>query len=105
MPPTAATVCDGTAADYAAIGVGAGHGFGAVVPPKGVALAQRVAHQTVVVTQIEIQPFVLVVLMLTAVLSPTSLLQDHHRKARRGQLFGHNATAGSGADDHEIDRS
>src|SRR6185369_5487067 len=105
VAPTAAAVCHGAAAYHATEAVRARNGFRLVVPAERIALARGVAHQTVVVTQIEIQPLVLVVLLFPAVLSPTSLLQHHDRKSGHRQLFGNDAAAGSRTDDHEINLS
>ena len=105
MTPTAAAVGDGAATNYAAVAVSAGHGFLLVIAAEGIALARGVAHQTVVVAEIELQPLVFVVFVLAAVLAPASLLQHDHRKTGNRQLFGHDAAAGAGSDDDEVDFS
>ena len=103
MAPAAATICHGAAAHYAAVGVCAGNGFHFIVRTEGIALLHGVAHQAVFVGEIALQPLVLVVFVLAAVLAPVTLLENDHRKAGHRQLLGHDAAGGSRTDDNVVD--
>src|SRR5262245_13819087 len=106
MAPAAAAIRDGAAADDAAVAVSPGPRLVLVVSPERVALPpRRVAHQSIVDARVVVEPLVLRVFLLLAVLAPAALFEDDDLEARRRELFGHDAAGGTRSDDDEVDLS
>src|SRR4029450_8624733 len=99
----AAAVGDGAAADDAAVAVGARRRLLFVVLAECVALPRRMAHRGIFLGLGGIQPLVLVVLVIAAVLAPAALLEHDDREPGLRELLGHDSAGRARTDDAPID--